>query len=187
MPFTLVMSLLVFIFPVMTGIVLFKRYKRTAVLFFSIPAVAVAAVAGWWIYEVNDQFVRSTDLPDERIGEVALLSQVDSDFKAEYGPYEESDNVFYHKSLDFPQFHIGTNEDDDIIYIAAYNSGMPTGKGLSVGDTLEDAAEAYGEHYYSRSDMGVDTIGYVDREQDISIEFDHRDQKVTGIRLYYDD
>lgn len=186
MPFTLVVLLLVFIFPVLTCIVLFKSHKKIALSALSIPIVAVAAAAGWWIYEVNYQFAGSTPLSGESIGELTLFSQLDEAFKDEHGFYEEYDNVYHHESFRFAQFDVGTNEKDDIIYIRTIDSSMSTGYNLSVGTPLDEVVEAYGERYYSRSDMGNDTIGYIDRDEDITLEFDHRDGEVTGIRLNYE-
>ncbi len=142
-------------------------------------------VVGWMIYEKNDHFVSSTFLPQEGLGEVSLLDPVNDEFKERHGPYSKSENVFYKELLRFSPFHVGTNDDDRIVYLQANDNNMATHKGVTIGTQIEKVKNLYGEDFYSRTEQGMPIIGYIDRESNITVQFWHYQGKVMHIRMYY--
>jgi hypothetical protein len=55
-----------------------------------------------------------------------------------------------------------------------------TEKGISAGDGVDKVIDAYGSHYYERTDTGTDIIGYFDKKHSINMEFSFVDDKLIG-------
>lgn len=57
-------------------------------------------------------------------------------------------------------------------------------KGIAIGSAKQDVIDSYGSKYYTRTEQGVDIIGYVDHKLRATIEFWLVEEgKVTEIRL----
>lgn len=179
------LTLFIFVAPIIAGIFLLKRSKKLAYGLLSIPLIAIFIVIGFWIYQVNHHFVSSTPLAGEKIGDISLLEPLDDSLKEELGSYRENDNVFFKESLEFDKVTIGTNENNEIVYISTRSDAtMTTDKGIQLGDSIQKVFDTYGKNYYTYREMGLgQSINYVDRKNKIHIQFWHDEDKVSGIKL----
>lgn len=185
MGFILSVIFLLFIAPIGLGLTLiFRSNKKAGFLILSIPLIVIVLIVGWWTYEVNHHFVKSTALINENVEEITLYAHLDSDFQEKYGSYEIVENVFYNESLKFQQLVIGTNEKKEIIFISCEKPEMSTTKNIHVGNSFDEVIDKYGGNYYIYRDMGMDdSINFVDRESRVHLQFYYRDDQITKIVL----
>lgn len=179
------MLFLFILFPIAFGVFYYRHSKKIALMIMGIPLLIILSLGSWIIYEMNHQFVKSTYLNNEGLGEISLFDTVDEYFKAAHGPYTTSENVFYKESLYFSNFHVGTNEENKIIYLRAIDETMSTRKGIRVGVPIQKVKDVYGENFYSIVEQGMDVIGYIDRENQVNIQFWHYEGHVIEIRMFY--
>lgn len=181
----LAIFLLLFVLPIASGIVLLINSKRElGILILSIPLLIILCIVGWWTYETNHHFVKSTSLENEKLDQISLNQPFTSEFIEKYGDYKNIDNVFYDKIREFQQLMIGTNEEKEIIFISTDNPQIKTTNNVTVGDPIEEVIRQYGKNYYKYRDMGMDdSINYIDRKSKIHIQIYFRDEQVTEIVL----
>ncbi|MGZ4107761.1 MAG: hypothetical protein ACXVO1_10535 [Tumebacillaceae bacterium] len=130
----------------------------------------------------------STNLSGESINGIKLHQSVhDSSFATEYGSdlTNGSDNALYdyYQITDNIVFATEKHDDHIIRLIALPSSTARTSKGIQTGDSIEKVKQLYGTHSYSRSEQGMDILGYVDKTNQETIEFWHWGSKVQIIRL----
>lgn len=184
MGFILLGLLLLFVIPIILGIIFLFRSKKMAILIFSVPFIVVIGLFGWWVFEANHHFVRSTDLANEFIGGIALWDELNESFIETYGDYTENDNVYYKESLNFERLSIGTNDEDEIIYMRTLDPEMQTEQSIEVGDSIQTVKDTYGDRFYMYRDMGMpDSINYVDRKNKIHLQFLYDENGVSEIIL----
>ena len=176
--------LLLFVVPITLGIIFLFRSKKIALSLFSVPLLVVIGIFGWWLFEKNHHFVKSTDLSNERLGEVALTDELDAIFKENYGEYIENENVYYKESLEFKTIHVGSNEANEIIYVHTDAVDTETANGIQVGDSLQKVKDTYGDRYYIYREMAMPiAMNYVDRKAKVQLQFWYNDGKVSEITL----
>lgn len=177
--------LLLFVMPIGLGLAfLFQAKKKLGFFMLAIPLLVVLFIVGWWTYEVNHHFVKSTKLGHEKIGDISLYDPVDNEFAEKYGSYRNIDNVFYHVTLEFRKLTIGINNNDKITFISTVDPKMATINNIQVGDSIQTVKETYGKNNYIYRDMGMDdSLHYVDRKEKIHLQFFYRDDIVTQIVL----
>ncbi|MCM3764921.1 hypothetical protein [Neobacillus niacini] len=78
---------------------------------------------------------------------------------------------------------IATDQAGRISRFIITDQGLPTAKGIHIGDTRADVIRKYGKHHYTRSEQGFNIIGYVDKRKNISLEFWLTDGKLEFYRL----
>lgn len=138
-------------------------------------------------------FTKSTDLSNENIDGLYLGERFNSEkVKSKYGEiHMQSSNIDdYNYYCLNKNIEVATKKDDHKIIRFCVNNEtlktkMKTEKGVSFGDSKEEVINLYGEDYYNRIEQGLDIIGYVDKEQDWSIEFWLSEEGVCYIRLDY--
>lgn len=182
---SIILLLLFILFPIVFGLFLYRHSKKIALMIMSIPFLIILTIGSWFIYETNYHFVSSIYLNDEGLGEISLFDTVDENFKDKHGPYTTSENVFYKESLYFSRFHVGTNKGNKIIYLRAIDDNMSTRKGIHIGVPIQKVKDVYGENFYSIVEQGMDVIGYIDRENQVHIQFWHYQGYVIEIRMFY--
>ena len=135
-------------------------------------------------------FAKTTILSQENIDGIQIYESIDSkEFVQKYGTkLERIDNaVFdYYKLSD--GLKIATNKQRQIIRVvinSETNSNIKTGKGIWLGNSVDDVINAYGTNYYKRTEEQMPwspVIGYVDHERKVTIEFWNVENKVVEIR-----
>lgn len=165
-----------------------KIFKILTIMFLLISCV----ICGAYLYSQRSSsfiFTKTTVLTEENIGGLRLYEKLDSkEFIARYGTnLQKTDNALfdYYKLSD--GLEIATNKDRQIIRIIKNtdsDNNIKTSKGITLESSVDEIIEAYGENYYKRSsDFGVPVIGYVDKKENITIEFFYYQNKVTHIRF----
>ncbi|WP_373598650.1 hypothetical protein [Paraclostridium bifermentans] len=136
---------------------------------------------------------KSTDLSNENVDGLYLGDRFNSEkVISKYGEMhiKSSDVDDYDYYCLSKNIEVATKKDDyNIVRFCVNNetlkTKMKTEKGVSFGDSKEKVIKLYGENYYNRIEQGLDIIGYVDKEQDCSIEFWLSEEGVCYIRLDY--
>jgi hypothetical protein len=114
-----------------------------------------------------------TNIKNENINGLYLFDNVnDKKFVKIYGKqtFKSQDNDLYNYYKIQDGVEIATNNKGDILRFII-ETGIPTDKGIEVGDSINKAKALYGEKYYKRVEQGVDIIGYVDKKHHQSLEF----------------
>ena len=115
----------------------------------------------------------STNLTNENINGLHLFDNInDKKFVKMYGgqTFKSQDNNLYNYYKIQDGVEIATNDKGDILRFII-EAGIPTTKGIEVGDSIDKAMALYGKDYYKRVEQGVDIIGYVDKRHHQSLEF----------------
>jgi hypothetical protein len=162
-----------------------KRILITAVLVFFIGTVF------FWLKPhfprtFHHRIASHTDLHNENINGFYLFDDIHSDrFISVYGEQKqksrETENYGYYKIKD--GLEIATNEKGGIFRFIVESSGIPSAKGIIVGDSISKVKKAYGENFYKRTEQGVDILGYVDQRNHQSIEFWYGHNRILFYRL----
>ena len=120
----------------------------------------------------------SINLSEENINSITLNS-TENDVIGAFGkPVEVSDDTNpKSKYLTYNGIEFGIIEDKVNRYY--FNNNYQTAKGITVGDTKENVIQAYGENFYERVESGLDTIGYFDKENMISLEIGFKENKIV--------
>jgi hypothetical protein len=126
----------------------------------------------------------STNLKSENINGLHLFDNInDKRFIRKYGEQtvksQDNDLYNYYKIQDGVE--IATNDKGDILRFII-ESGIPSAKGIEVGDSIDKAKALYGKNYYKRVEQALDIIGYVDKKSHQSLEFWYDPQ--NKIRMY---
>lgn len=125
-----------------------------------------------------------TNLENENINGLYLFNNVnDKRFVEIYGKqtFKNQDNNLYNYYKIQDGVAIATNDKGDILRFII-GTGIPTAKGIEVGESIKKVKALYGKKYYKRVEQGVDIIGYVDKKHHQSLEFWYDPQK--NIILY---
>jgi hypothetical protein len=77
----------------------------------------------------------------------------------------------------------GLRLNDEMTRIIMRDNTTTTEKGISLGNSITNVLQAYGENYYERMEQGAEIIGYYDRKKEWTLEFWYYDGKVVEIRL----
>lgn len=163
--------------------ILFKRHKKVATALISIPLVMVVLLIGWWIYETNYHFVKSTVLSEEFLGDIYLGESLVNYQKLnpEVG-FSEGDNMYYPIYLTSSSLTIGANENDEIEFVSSSFSKHETSRGIQVNDDEKLLIQTYGDNYYKGREMGMgEYLIYVDRNAKRKLCFWIEDGKVRAI------
>ena len=159
------------------------KNKKTLILG-TISSVAVLTII---IFLIAPNFILSVITPDinlkgESIGGIILNQDIN-----ELNIGEISEDILnpnlYHLSNGV---RIITDENRIIKNIAIIHDTdktVKTSRGISVGDSLDNAKRYYGEDYFNRREQGVGIIDYSDQNK--FIEFWHWSNKVQEIRFGY--
>lgn len=167
---------------------LFKRFR----FIFVLSLILLIAVGCDPSSTPRDDYyatTKSTDLSEENIKQIHIGSdkfnvtkvfgkptsiEVVSQPKSEYYAYGES------KDNSGIEFKLINNKVESYLL---YSSKYKTVKGVAVGSSKKDVLSSYGENYYKRNDTGEKVFGYFDKNNNINIEFDIRNNEVIGIHL----
>lgn len=184
MSFILLLAVILFII-LMSAIFLYKSHKKVAVGLFLIPIVLIIFLGGWWLYEANYHFVKSTDLSEEFLGDIHLNDSVEHYKKVNNAiEFSIGDNVYYPVFLQSSSLVIGANSDDEIEFIESSLSNHETSKKIKVTDSEKMIIKKYGANYYTGRDMGMgDYIVYVDRASKRYLRFWLESEEVRAIEL----
>lgn len=144
--------------------------------------------------------VKSTDLSNENIDGIMLGMVITEDeFIEEHGQFlvhPDNDD----RTSNAPEKHYDLywneeliirvdNETRKILMVAPLenNTIASTMNGVTIGTSLEDVIDLYGEDYYEYKDSGqtLNEVGYVDHDNNIRISFIHYDDKVAHISIGY--
>lgn len=118
-------------------------------------------------------FTPSTNLTNENINGLYLFDNINDDkfLKIYSKPTNKSqDNEFYKYFKIQDGVVIATNHNGEIVRFII-GTGIPTAKGIEMGDSIKKVKALYGRKYYKRLEQGVDIIGYVDKKHHQSLEF----------------
>lgn len=129
---------------------------------------------------------KSTNLSYENIDGMNLGDNVsDEKIISKYGVIEKESIkvVGYHYYLLSEGIEIATDLKKNITRFILTDNRFKTSKGIKVGDQKDQIIEVYGKKYYERSEQGAQIIGYIDKKNDITLEFWLFDDKVNMYRL----
>lgn len=136
---------------------------------------------------------RSTDLSAESVGGVKIGENIgSSSFKSRYQePLDMQDNTLYDyykwgNGLRTASVSTGLEKGTIMrLIISGPDNSLTTAKGIHIGDSKEKVLALYGHTYYKSGEQGADIIGYIDRKQNLTLEFwcVNRTGEVAEIRL----
>ncbi|WP_026564925.1 hypothetical protein [Bacillus sp. UNC41MFS5] len=128
----------------------------------------------------------STNFKNENINGLQLFDNIhDKKFLNIYDEQttKSQDNNLYNYYEIQDGVEIATNDKGDILRFII-ETGIPTAKGIEIGNSIDKAKDLYGKNYYKRVEQGVDIIGYVDKKHHQSLEFWYNPQnKIIMYRL----
>lgn len=129
----------------------------------------------------HHMLTKNTNLSQEQVDGLRLGDNLN------YKNLEKSSDV---KGYDYYELRKGievaTNKSEaNIVRFIVTDSQQETVRGIKIGDEKEKVIKEYGENYYTRSEQGVNIIGYVDKKNKTSIEFWLADGKVDMYRYDY--
>lgn len=122
---------------------------------------------------------RSIDLSAESVGDVKIGENISSSsFIGKYQqPLDKQDNTMY----DYYEWEgglrtasVNTGQAKGTIMrliISGPDNPLTTAKGIHIGDSKEKVLALYGHTYYKSGEQGADIIGYIDRKQNLTLEF----------------
>ncbi|MFJ5622374.1 hypothetical protein ACIQD3_06425 [Peribacillus loiseleuriae] len=178
---SLILSFLILFIPIILALI-FRKNRKVLIGALAVPFLVILLLCGWIVYEKNYQFVKSTDLTNESIGDINLRDAI-SNHKMKRS-FHVGDNVYYQTYLTSPRLTLGANENDEVIFISTNLKNLQTQKQIQVSTPLQVVIEKYGEHYYKGRDMGMgEYIGYLDKPSKKTLLFWHEKGKVTEIEF----
>ncbi|TFE02307.1 hypothetical protein [Jeotgalibacillus salarius] len=166
--------ILIALFIIVIGLVLYTRSKLAGILVVSTPVVILT---GWWVLVSNHYFVPSTNLENEAVGEFRLLETLAEDQLDSLGTFEErkQENGYSYQNED--HLHLSTDEENRILSVSSGESHLEASSGLKVGDRLSKAKALYGDHFYTYQEMGLgEATVYVDRENQFLLTLWSKDE-----------
>ncbi|MNB78880.1 hypothetical protein D3C75_255920 [compost metagenome] len=121
----------------------------------------------------------STDLSAESIGGVKVRDNISSSsFTDMYQqPLDKQNNEMYDYygwdgGLSTASINSGSQKGTILrLIISGPDNPLQTAKGIHTGDSKEKVLALYGNKYYKSGEQGADIIGYIDREQKLTLEF----------------
>jgi outer membrane protein assembly factor BamE (lipoprotein component of BamABCDE complex) len=165
-------------------------YRYITVLFCAVVAFSLVACdpSKTTVDKYYDN-IESTDLSSENINSIYIGSSIDQVKEVMGDPFEKKEvnkpketYYIYGGSESSDEFTVSMKLDDGVVTSYYFCTGhVKTAKGIVIGDNIENIVYKYGEHYYERNDDGMDILGYFDKENDLSIEFQMRKDKVNLI------
>ena len=166
-----------------SAIILYKSHKKVAVILISIPITMVVLLFGWWVYETNYYFVKSTDLGEEFVGDIELNQSLASYEKSNPAiKFTKGENVYYPTYLTSPYLTIGANENDEIEFVSSSFPEHETSRGIQVNDDEKLLIQTYGDNYDKGREMGIgEYLIYVDRNAKRTLCFWIESGKVRSI------
>jgi hypothetical protein len=125
---------------------------------------------------------KSIDLSDENINSISIHS-TENDVTATFGKPNDVEEIANPQSkyLSYDEIEFGIAADKVIRYY--FTKNYETSKGIKIGDTKEEVIKEYGENYYERTEGGLDTVGYFDKENKINIEFEFYENKAAAVMI----
>src|SRR5690625_7164384 len=73
----MIAAIFLFIIPLAFGMMLFTRYKKSAIIMMLLPIFITLITSGQWVYEWNHHFVSITALREENADGLSLSAAVD--------------------------------------------------------------------------------------------------------------
>lgn len=162
-----------------------KRIVVTCVVVFTLASVFLF-LKPHFPRTCHQRITGHTDLHKENIHGFYLFDDIHSDrFIRFYGEQKhksrDTESYIYYKLEE--GLEIATNKRGGIFRFIIDSSGIPTEKGIEVGDSIAQVKKAYGDNFYKRTEQGVDIVGYVDQKTHQSIEFWYSHDRIMFYRL----
>lgn len=171
----------------------------------SIVTIGVVVLIAFFLYknlpsESFQQFkTKSIDLSGERVGNYKLSDSLNSgDIRSnQFGRAASDGNMQYTYDSEKEDFNhiklsdgiVAVSEEeagiDTILGYMVYHKDFETEKGIKIGDSREDVVQAYGQNYYTMKMSEKDFIGYVDKDNGLTIRFHLKDDLVRRFDLNY--
>ena len=166
-----------------------RRKVITFIIVVYILLIGITSVDYLFSRSYHHAFTKSTDLSKENVEGMYLGDDINS--KKIASKYDERlelsrVNSMYNYYLLSEGIEVVTELDDSkIVRFIVEDKTVGTEKGVKVRDKKDKIIEIYGNSYYTRMDQGTDIIGYVDKENDCSIEFWLMGDEVVFYRFDY--
>lgn len=134
----------------------------------------------------HHMYTKNTDLHSENINGLSLFDSIKMDkFESIYckPTYKSRDHKQYTYYNLQEGLEIATKSNGGILRFIVETRTIPTTKGIKVGDAISKVKKVYGEKYFTRTEQGLEIVGYVDKKNHQSLEFWHDQKKVLFYRL----
>ncbi len=128
----------------------------------------------------------TTALRGEGIAGITLGDDIkNTDFISRFGmdiPKDHDNSLYsYYRLAD--GLVIATEvEHNRVIRVRTDSSDYPTSRNIAVGDAVENVVEKYGADFYRRIEQGIDIMGYIDKSDNVTIEFWYYSDSIISIR-----
>ncbi|CAM4354432.1 hypothetical protein [Paenibacillus typhae] len=144
----------------------------------SVIGLIAVIVAGCFLIRPQ-LWARSTDLSAESVGGVKIGENIGS--RSFTGKYQQTLNKQDNTMYDYYEWDGGLRTASIIsgpeqgtimrLIISGQENPLTTAKGIHIGDSKEKVMSLYGKKYYKSGEQGADIVGYIDREQNLTLEF----------------
>ncbi|MDF9839278.1 MULTISPECIES: hypothetical protein [unclassified Paenibacillus] len=152
---------------------------RTKKMIWSTAIGLIAVILTGCLFIRPQMLALSIDLSAESVGGVKIGENISSSsFTGKYQqPLDKQDNTMY----DYYEWEgglatasINNGPDKGTIMrliISGPDNPLTTAKGIHIGDSKEKVLSLYGKKYYKSGEQGADIVGYIDRKQNLTLEF----------------
>jgi hypothetical protein len=160
-----------------------SRVKKSQLIIGMVVIVSLILLTGYG-QDLNDResfykTIEHTDLSLENVKGVSLDTEEETVLSYLKAPYEVNEiPETQTKYLVYEDVEFGIKDKKVFRYV--FRGDYNTAKGIRAGDEVEKVIDAYGPHYYERTDTGTAVIGYFDKMHNINMEFSFVDKKLIG-------
>ncbi|MFP7487268.1 hypothetical protein SFC65_24225 [Priestia filamentosa] len=158
--------------------------RKRIILIFIVILIISLILSFNYISAYSEKLTKTTDLSNEAIGEIKLHENIEAlHFKERYSEVlDKDDNAlydYYHWKGGLETASINEGKAKGIILRlviegkddSPFNNSLQTYRGIKLGTKKSKIISEYGENYYKSSEQGANIIGYVDHENNITLEF----------------
>ncbi|MBY0011932.1 hypothetical protein [Paenibacillus typhae] len=152
---------------------------RTKKIVWSTAMGLTAVILTGCLFMRPQMLARSIDLTAESVGGVKIGENIgSSSFTDKYQQaLNKQDNTMYdyyewEGGLRTASVNKGQAKGTIMrLIISGPDNPLTTAKGIHIGDSKEKVLSLYGKKYYKSGEQGADIVGYIDREQNLTLEF----------------
>ncbi|WZY00451.1 hypothetical protein NSQ26_14420 [Bacillus sp. FSL W7-1360] len=189
-----ILALLVAVFALgMAGlIILMLKYRYIRITASVVFPLLIGSIVFWYMSIREYHYVKSTDLSLEAINGWGIGQEIASVEKGllqqSLGLIEDFPSIVvllsaeHDESFSYDRWFIGVM-DDEITTIVTEHPDAKTARGIKIGDRVNDLINQYGAHIFDINEEIGPTVGYVDRDLGVVLQFVVYDGRIQQIIL----